>query len=178
MKEHKFTARPWEYIPFCECDRCQVVAFLTKPQSNADFYAKYRKPMTERKYLPTLSDLIDRLSIVQLKAIFNPAKRKEYREEIALIENDIDFIGVNGFSAAELRAAMVIMLVNREIWRNEAAVRDGTGEGDLRLTHSLNGVRNTAKNRIAAAMGERLDYKVDCLAAELEGDLVNWRVFE
>ena len=144
--------------------------------------------MTERKYLPTLSDLIDRLSIVQLKAIFNPAKREEYNAEIALIEHDIDVVLQEHFDkfgrsvwAADFRAVMVIMLVNREIWRNEAATREcakSDSASTLYLTHSLNGVRNTAKNKIAAAMGERLDYKIDCLAAELESDLVNWRVFE
>ena len=30
--------------------------------------------MEERKYLPTLSELIDRLSIVQLKEVFIPEK--------------------------------------------------------------------------------------------------------
>jgi hypothetical protein len=140
--------------------------------------------MSARKYLPTLSDLIDRLSIVQLKAIFNPSKRNEYRDEMALIESDIDSILTEeielggAIDAAMLRAAMVIMLVNREIWRNEAAVRDGTGQGDLRYTHSLNGVRNTAKNRIARSMGERLDWKVDALSADLPPEYGHWDVFD
>lgn len=141
--------------------------------------------MTDRKYLPTLSDLIDRLSIVQLKAIFNPAKRDEYRLELKDIEHDIDVIlnyQFNTFGkslcAADVRAILVLMLANRTIWQNEAAVRDGTGEGDLRLTHSLNGRRNEAKNRIARSMGERLDWKVDCLAESLPEEYGNWRIWD
>ena len=35
-----------------------------------------------RKYLPTLSELIDRLSIAQLKEVFIPEHKKEYAKEI------------------------------------------------------------------------------------------------
>ena len=48
--------------------------------------------MTERKYLPTLAELVDRLSIVQLKAIFIPENAAAYNEERALIEHDIDLL--------------------------------------------------------------------------------------
>ena len=35
-----------------------------------------------RKYLPTISELIDRLSILQLKEVFIPEYKKEYVKEI------------------------------------------------------------------------------------------------
>ena len=35
-----------------------------------------------RKYLPTVGELIDRLSIIQLKEVFIPEHKKEYAEEI------------------------------------------------------------------------------------------------
>ena len=38
--------------------------------------------MKRRKYEMTLADLVDRLSIVQLKAIFIPEHSKAYREEL------------------------------------------------------------------------------------------------
>ena len=38
--------------------------------------------MKERKYLPTLAELIDRLSIIQLKEVFIAEHKKEYAEEI------------------------------------------------------------------------------------------------
>ena len=46
--------------------------------------------MPDRKYLPTLAELIDRLSIVQLKEIYIPEHAEEYRAERALIEHDVD----------------------------------------------------------------------------------------
>jgi hypothetical protein len=42
-----------------------------------------------RKYLPTLSELIDRLSIVQLKEVFIPEHKTEYSKEISDILHDI-----------------------------------------------------------------------------------------
>jgi len=37
----------------------------------------------------------------------------------------------------------------------------------LKFTHSVNGVRNAAKNVISNEIGERVDLKLDCLAAEI-----------
>ena len=48
--------------------------------------------MKERKYLPTLAELVDRLSIVQLKEVFITEHKDEYRKEIADIVHDIDMI--------------------------------------------------------------------------------------
>ena len=139
--------------------------------------------MTERKYLPTLSELIDRLSIVQLKMIFIPEHKAEYADERAKIEHDIDVIfdkmNVIGVSAKHVRAMLVIMLANRFIWENESKARAGGSEQDklLKLTHSINGVRNTAKNVLAELEGGRRDYKIDCLAAELGDQFGNWNIF-
>ena len=40
----------------------------------------------KRKYLPTLSELIDRLSIAQLKEVFIPEHKEEYAKEIKFFE--------------------------------------------------------------------------------------------
>ena len=42
-----------------------------------------------RKYLPTLGELIDRLSIVQLKEVKIPEHKEEYQKEIQDIVHDI-----------------------------------------------------------------------------------------
>ena len=44
----------------------------------------------DRKYLPTLSELIDRLSIAQLKEVFITEHKEEYAQEISDILHDID----------------------------------------------------------------------------------------
>src|SRR5579872_2439708 len=101
--------------------------------------------MVERKYLPTFAELVDRLSIVLLKSVFIPENQQAYMEEIHLIENDLDFLGVS-LSAKALRAVLVIGLTNRFIWENESKARAGGDEQDklLKLTHSVNGIRSMA----------------------------------
>lgn len=140
-----------------------------------------------RRYLPTLSDLVDRLAIVQLKAIFIPEHREAYMAERALIEHDVDMLLQEAFddngvtlNAAAIHAILVIMLANRFIWENESRARAGGADQDrlLKLTHSINGVRNAAKNALAAIAGGRKDYKIDTLAADLPPEFGNWKVFE
>ena len=133
-----------------------------------------------RQYLPTLAELIDRLSIVQLKMIFIPENRTAYVKERDLIEHDIDLL-ITDVKAIDIRAIMVIMLANRFIWENESKARTAMGsEQDklLKLTHSVNGVRNTAKNILSQRTNQRQDLKIDCLAADLDPAFGNWNVFE
>ncbi len=135
----------------------------------------------QRRYLPTLADLIDRLAIVQLKEIFIHEHSAEYRAERELIEHDIALIlrnSPNCLGTKEVHAILMIMLSNRVIWENESKARAGGSEQDkfLKFTHSINGIRNRAKNIIAAFEEGRLDYKLDALAAELPSEFGNWNV--
>ena len=141
--------------------------------------------VTERKYLPTLAELLDRLAIVMLKSIHIDENRKAYLDEIGLIEHDINALlnalparGIS-FDAYCLRAIMVLMLTNVTIWNNESLARKGGSEQDklLKFTHSINGVRSVAKNIIAHYVGERVDLKVDSLAANLPEQFGNWDIF-
>ncbi len=136
----------------------------------------------ERKYLPTLSDLVDRLSIVQMKMIFLPDKRSEYVKERELILHDIDLIlnDTNALNAKSVLAILIIQLSNRCIWESESKARAGCNEQDklLKMTHSINGIRNTAKNILAEEVGGRRDYKIDALAADLPPEYGHWNIFD
>jgi hypothetical protein len=134
--------------------------------------------MKERKYLPTLSELIDRLSIVQLKEVFIPEHKNEYAKEIADIVYDIQaHINENKseITAETIRAIIVLSQMNLHIWHNESNYRKGIKDGNnLELTHGINGIRNTAKNKIQEIVGGRKDYKIDCLAAEFKDWEISW----
>jgi hypothetical protein len=156
--------------------------------------------MSNRKYLPTFSELCDRLSIVILKTIFIPENKDAYEKEQELIMHDIDVLlfekhrtfgieenNTTSFSqhpvfinAKMIRAIIILAITNRVIWENESKARLGGSEQDklLKLTHSINGVRNTAKNVISQEMGERIDLKIDALAAELTKEFGNWNLFK
>ena len=127
-----------------------------------------------RKYLPTISELIDRLSILQLKEVFIPEYKKEYVKEIKDIMYDLEEEGID---VKLIRAVIVLAQMNLHIWHNESEARSGNDAGEnLLLTHGLNGIRNTAKNIIQDQLedGNRKDYKIDCIAAEFEDWEVSW----
>jgi hypothetical protein len=134
--------------------------------------------MAERKYLPTLSELVDRLSIVQLKEVFIPEHKAEYAKEIQDILHDINMIleeDKEKITAETLRAVIVLSQMNLHIWHNESEARKGNKDGNrLLLTHGLNGIRNVAKNIIQEIVGGRKDYKTDCLAAEFKDWEISW----
>ena len=131
-----------------------------------------------RKYLPTLSELIDRLSIAQLKEVFITEHKEEYAKEINDIIHDINLeLSEKSciLKGEDIRAIIVLAQMNLHIWHNESNYRKGIKDGnDLELTHGLNGIRNTAKNKIQESVGGRKDYKIDCLAAEFKDWEVSW----
>tara|TARA_R100001377_G_scaffold45959_2_gene26374 strand:+ start:438 stop:851 length:414 start_codon:yes stop_codon:yes gene_type:complete len=132
-----------------------------------------------RKYLPTFSELIDRLSIVQLKEVFISENKDEYKIEMNQIMHDIDQLLTNPsakkIDANFIRAIVVLSQMNLHIWHNESNYRKGIKDGnDLELTHGLNGIRNTAKNKIQEKFGGRKDYKIDCLAADFKDWEISW----
>ena len=134
----------------------------------------------QRKYLPTFSELIDRLSIIQLKEVFISEHKTEYAQEIADILHDLQInIEENDIklNAEMIRAIVVLSQMNLHIWHNESNYRKGIKDGNnLELTHGLNGIRNTAKNKIQEIVGGRKDYKIDCLASEFKDWEISWNL--
>jgi hypothetical protein len=124
-----------------------------------------------------LAELVDRLSISQLKEVFIPQHKNEYSQEIKDIVHDIQVLldssdKVNGET---IRAIVVLSQMNLHIWHNESNYRKGIKDGNnLELTHGLNGIRNTAKNKIQEIVGGRKDYKIDCLAADFSDWEISW----
>ena len=131
-----------------------------------------------RKYLPTLGELIDRLSIIQIKELKIPNHKEEYSQEIEDIVHDINQIIKEGdfeLDGEFVRAIVVLSQMNLHIWVNEDNARSGDNQGNqLMLTHGLNGIRNTAKNKIQERVGGRKDYKIDCIADEFKEWEVSW----
>ena len=74
-----------------------------------------------RKYLPTLGELIDRLSIVQLKEVKIPQHKEEYSKEISDIVHDINetLKQKDKIDGEFVRAVIVLSQMNTHIWYNE-----------------------------------------------------------
>ncbi len=127
----------------------------------------------ERLWLPNFADLIDRLSIHQLKEVLVPEHKEKYRKEMSDICHDIDLVlGESDLevSAKLIKTIIVLAQMNTHIWYNESKARSGESQ-DLKLlhlTHGLNGIRSRVGNLLLELINDLdgRDYKTDCLAAE------------
>lgn len=131
--------------------------------------------MSDRKWLPTIADLIDRLSIHQLKEVFIIEAKEKYASEIAYIVHDLDMLISEQnvkVSARLIRAIVVLSQINTHIWHNESEARKGNdiSDNNLMLSHGLNGIRHRMINIILEEIGmeEKKDIKIDCLASEFK----------
>lgn len=129
----------------------------------------------ERKWLPSFAELIDRLSIHQLKEVLLPDHKAKYAKEMNDIVHDLDEIIKEDkiqLSGDLIRCVILLAQMNEHIWYNESKVRKGESQdlGLLKLTHGLNGLRNQAMNKLLHLINkiDRLDYKTDCLASEFK----------
>lgn len=122
---------------------------------------KKTKTNTEPKYLPTLADLIDALTIDQIKEIKFHDKKLAYVEEIKKICHDIDLIiGEKNvkLNSKIIRIIILIAQLNLYIWENKDRMQKGKEENYLKLlkfAHQLNGIRNTMKNKISEEIGDK-----------------------
>ena len=73
-------------------------------------------------------NLIDRLSIVQLKEVKIPEHKEEYAQEIKDIVHDIDELLKENWKQIDgdfVRAVVVLSQMNTHIWHNESNYRKG-----------------------------------------------------
>jgi len=140
-------------------------ALIKLSERNKKLEQELKSAKGNRKYNPTLGELIDRLNITQLKEFLITEHRSKYSDEIKDIIHDIDVVLKEDnvvIDARMIRAIIVLVIANREIWLNESKARSGSKEGnDLYFSHSMNCVRNMAKNMIQDKIDGRKDYKLD-----------------
>lgn len=124
-----------------------------------------------RKYLPTVAELIDRLSIVTLKSI-KLNHKESYEKEATLLKHDIDLLlkenKIRDFGKF-IRAVQVNMLANELIWANEQKARLGGNNQNhlLKFTHTINGMRRRAGNVICIELGNQIDLNPDTVDEKL-----------
>lgn len=131
------------------------------------------------RFVPGLGDLIDRLSVDQLKEAFHSSMRTSIRAEIADLEHDIDEWADRHqikLSGRNVRAIIVLAQINYEIWMCKERMEVEPAQYDqwLRRAHQLNGIRNQMKNLLLAEVqrGTRL-----CPASNLSiDDLEDWNI--
>jgi len=145
---------------------------------------KKGKRKKERKWIPNFAELIDRLTIHQLKEIFIVEHKKKYAKEMKLIMHDIGMVIDEKnikITPEIIRTIIVISQMNAHIWYNESKARSGKDQDInlLKLTHGINGMRSAAGNYLLELIGDldKRDWKTDCLAAEFKDWEISLRRF-
>lgn len=117
------------------------------------------KTDNQREFLPTLADLVDALSIDQIKEI-KLRDKESYAKEINMISNDINLLIREKdikLSAKIIRLVIVIAQTNLSIWENKDSMKQNPKDYEkfLKLAHQLNGIRNKMKNLLLEESGEK-----------------------
>ena len=116
---------------------------------------------THRKFQLPLSELVDRLTISQIKLAFVPQNRTNFNKEIEMLNHDIDLIIQNNelrLNAKLISALVQLSQINLHIWNNKDLMQANLDNETeylslLKLAHQLNGIRNSIKNYLVELEG-------------------------
>ena len=114
----------------------------------------------ERKYKVPLAELIDRLTVDQIKELLLSEGKSSYANEMEIIQHDINLIVTEreiALNARLLRIVIALSQLNLHIWLLKERMQQEPDKYDefLKLAHQLNGVRNRMKNLLLEETGDR-----------------------
>ncbi len=126
-----------------------------------------------RQYLPSFAELIDALTIDQIKEVLSDQK-EQATEDMLKISHDLELIIADKnikFSARLIRIIVAIAQLNLHIWHNKEEMKDHPKKYEelLVLAHQLNGIRNNLKNILLAELGDKSARKTNFNTDGLEG---------
>jgi len=115
--------------------------------------------MSNRKFILPAAELIDRLSVDQIKEMLfddNTSITKEIQD----LSHDIDLIISQKEIKVDsrfLRIIMVVSQINVHIWYLKDMMQENEERYDelLKLAHQINGVRNRMKNLLLEEFGDK-----------------------
>lgn len=111
--------------------------------------------MGNRKYELPLAELIDKITITQLRETL--LNTDWYEEELRNLEHDIDLVMSEKnivFNAKQIRIIFFIAQINTLIWGFKEKMGSAQNSDEyvkyLKLAHQVNGLKNALKNRLMA----------------------------
>jgi GDP-L-fucose synthase len=121
---------------------------------------RYILKSKKRQFLLPLAELIDRLTIGQIKEVLIPEDKKSYAQEMQKLAHDIDLMIEEGelkLSARLIRIIIVLSQMNLHIWFNkDKMLKDPDHYLELlKFSHQLNGIRNQMKNLLLEEEGDK-----------------------
>ena len=139
------------------------------------------KKNQERQFLPSLSELIDRLTVTQIKQALLGDKKKDFYNEINKLSNDIDIIIKKEnikLNSRIIRIIVLISQINLHIWKNKDLMQENLENNEeylklLKLSHQLNGIRNRMKNQLLEIEGSNDESQKK---SNFETDNLDWDI--
>lgn len=112
----------------------------------------------QRQCLVPFSELLDKLTITQIKEILLPEQRASFSEEIRRLTHDINLISEEKavkVTARFIRLIIVLAQINLHIWHTKEIMTEDPDrfEECMKLAHQLNGIRNQTKNLLMEEAG-------------------------
>lgn len=104
-----------------------------------------------RAYQPSIAELVDRLTIDQIKEVVLSEDKASYAAEMRDLAKDIDALIKDGgiqLSARLIRIVIVLAQMNLHIWhfKDQMQTEPERYSELLTLCHQLNGIKNQMKN--------------------------------
>jgi hypothetical protein len=117
-------------------------------------------PDNERQYLLPFAELVDRLTVDQIKEVLIPDSTKSFAKEMQKLCHDMDAIIKEQelkLNSRTIRLIIIIAQMNLHIWHNKDLMQTNeTRYNDLlKFAHQLNGIRNQMKNILMEETGDR-----------------------
>ena len=116
----------------------------------------------QRQFQLPLAELIDRLTVDQIKELLLENNKEDIASEINELEHDIDLIIKTKdieLSSHLIRIIIVLAQMNVHIWYNKDRMEEDPDGPNymplLKLSHQLNGIRNQMKNMLLAVTGDK-----------------------
>ena len=134
-----------------------------------------------KKYHLPLSELIDRLTILEIKLVLDPISAPSYLDELSRIKNDIEIELEEKNYSLDLKTIQILITLgqmNLHIWYIKDTMKtqledESSYANNMKLAHQLNGLRNQLKNSLlgldsnANASSVRTNVDMDGLSIDL-----------
>jgi len=125
------------------------------------------------------SELVDKLSIIQIKQIINNKQYRSYENTISKILNELE-LNISKNKKMILNSKIVNLLnilsqINLFIWilRDEMQISKKNYKQNMKLSHQLNALRNITKNKLLLIFNK--NKKQDLRTNINKEDLKGWK---
>jgi hypothetical protein len=122
----------------------------------------------EKKYHLPISELIDRVTILEIKLVLDSKNTQSYLDELNLLKHDIQIELSDKSTALDLELIQTLISlgqINLHIWHIKDQMKTQIDKPieyseNMKLAHQLNGLRNQLKNELLRLEGNTTTARV------------------